>query len=62
LFETLEKEQAAGGWEQGVKTLTDEVNIPESYQVVVECRDENDQQAVFERMRAEGYRCRVLTL
>jgi hypothetical protein len=39
-----------------------EVNVPESYQVVIECRDEQDQQAVFERMRAEGYRCRVLTL
>ncbi len=38
------------------------VNIPESYQVVVECSDEDDQQTVFERMRAEGYRCRVLTL
>jgi hypothetical protein len=39
-----------------------EVAIPESYQVVVECRDETDQQTVFEKMRAEGYRCRVLTL
>src|SRR5688572_3061409 len=39
-----------------------EVNVPESYQVVIECHDEADQQAVFERMRAEGYRCRVLTL
>jgi hypothetical protein len=39
-----------------------EVNIPECYQVVVECRDEADQQAVFHRMRDEGYRCRVLTL
>lgn len=39
-----------------------DVAVPESYQVVVECRDELDQQAVFERMRAEGYRCRVLTL
>jgi hypothetical protein len=38
------------------------VQIPESYQVVVECRDEEDQRMVFERMRAEGYRCRVLTL
>jgi hypothetical protein len=36
--------------------------IPESYQVVVECRDEADQQTVFETMRADGYRCRVLTL
>ena len=39
-----------------------EISIPESYQVVVECRDENDQQSVFERMRTDGYRCRVLTL
>ena len=39
-----------------------EVNIPESYQVVVECEDEDDQRDVYERMRAEGYRCRVLTL
>lgn len=39
-----------------------EVTVPESYQVVVECRDEADQEAVFERMRADGYRCRVLTL
>jgi hypothetical protein len=39
-----------------------EVGVPESYQVVIECHDEQDQQAVFERMRAEGYRCRVLTL
>jgi hypothetical protein len=39
-----------------------EVNIPESYQVVVECRDEEDQREVFERMREDGYRCRVLTL
>jgi hypothetical protein len=39
-----------------------EVRVPECYQVVVECRDEDDQQSVFERMRAEGYKCRVLTL
>jgi hypothetical protein len=41
---------------------TREVTIPESYQVVVECRDEDDQRSVFERMRQAGYRCRVLTL
>jgi hypothetical protein len=48
----------AGGPLQGQP----EVEIPASYQVVVECRDEEDQEQVFERMRAEGYRCRVLTL
>ena len=39
-----------------------EVDVPESYQVMVECRDEEDQQHVYERLRSEGYRCRVLTL
>jgi hypothetical protein len=36
--------------------------IPEAFQVVVECRDEAEQQAVFERMTNEGYKCRLLTL
>jgi len=39
-----------------------EPDIPESWQVVVECTSEEDQQSVFERLRAEGYKCRVLTL
>ena len=61
LFESLAKERGAWSEKQCVAAGR-EVNIPESYQVVVECCDEDDQQAVFERMRAEGYRCRVLTL
>ena len=40
----------------------DDHPIPECYQVVVECHDEGDQQSVYERLTAEGYRCRVLTL
>jgi hypothetical protein len=39
-----------------------DVEIPESYQVVVECQNEEEQQAVYARMRGEGYACRVLTL
>jgi len=39
-----------------------EIATPETYQVVVECRDEADQQTVYEQMRGAGYRCRVLTL
>jgi hypothetical protein len=62
LFDSLSKEQGAWSRQQEVSEPRPEVNIPESYQVVVECRDEDDQQRVFERMRAEGYRCRVLTL
>lgn len=62
LFDALAQE--VGGADQLLAETADrpEVDIPESYQVVVECRDEQDQQTVFERMRTEGYRCRVLTL
>lgn len=36
--------------------------IPEAFQVVVECRDESEQQAVYERMTREGYACKLLML
>ncbi len=49
-----------GGEDQGLDPPN--ISIPESYQVVVQCQDEADQQAIFERMRADGYRCRLLTL
>ena len=39
-----------------------EVQIPESYQVVVDCRDEAEQKALYERFTAEGLTCRLLTL
>jgi hypothetical protein len=61
MFDTMAKERSERGWDDAA-VASDDVAIPESYQVVVECRDEDDQQTVFERMRAEGYRCRVLTL
>lgn len=39
-----------------------EVDIPECYQVVVECANEVEQEGLFERLRSEGFQCRVLTL
>jgi hypothetical protein len=39
-----------------------EVEVPEAFQVVVECRDEANQREVYERLAAEGYPCRLLTL
>ena len=35
---------------------------PELWQVVVECRDEEEQREVFERMKAEGRKVRVHVL
>jgi len=42
--------------------LPPEVPVPEAFQVVVDCEDEDRQREVFERMTAEGYKCRLLTL
>jgi hypothetical protein len=39
-----------------------EVAIPETFQVVVECRDETEQQKVYEQLTAEGYVCKLLML
>lgn len=39
-----------------------EIDIPDSYQVIVECESELAQQEIYERMTGEGHKCRVLTL
>jgi len=49
------------------KTLPDdgpppEVEVPEMYQIVVECRDETEQQTVYQRLIDEGLKCRLLML
>jgi hypothetical protein len=36
--------------------------IPETYEIIVECKDEADQKAKYEKLRMEGYRLRILTL
>jgi hypothetical protein len=39
-----------------------DVELPECYQLLVDCRDENDQRELYERLISTGYSCRVLTL
>ena len=39
-----------------------EIDIPEAFQVVVECADEDSQRRLFERLEGEGYTCRLLML
>jgi len=36
--------------------------IPESYELVIECKDETDQKAKFDQLTAQGYTVRVLNL
>ena len=48
--------------EQTNGDLPPEVAIPEAFQVVIECRNESEQQSVYERMTGEGFKCKLLTL
>jgi hypothetical protein len=34
----------------------------ESWQVVVECRDEDQQRQVYQRLSAEGFKCRLIVM
>jgi hypothetical protein len=37
-------------------------SVPETYEIIVECRNEADQKAKFEKLKLEGYKLRILTL
>ena len=36
--------------------------IPGTYEIIVECKDEAHQKQVFDRLKGEGYKLRILTL
>ena len=38
------------------------VSIPATYEIIVECKDEADQKSIFEKLKSEGYKLRILTL
>jgi ParB-like chromosome segregation protein Spo0J len=40
----------------------EEIEFHESFEVVVSCKDEAEQEAVYNKLAGEGYKCRVLTL
>lgn len=37
-------------------------SIPHTFQVAVECKDEKEQRDLYDRMKSEGRKCRVLTV
>ena len=37
-------------------------SVPGTYEIIVECRDEADQKAKYEKLKLEGYKLRILTL
>lgn len=38
------------------------VDLSDTYQIIVECESETEQQKFFEKLSGEGYRCRLSTL
>jgi ParB-like chromosome segregation protein Spo0J len=40
----------------------DSVELSDGYQVVVDCDDEQQQREVYERLKSEGYACRLMVL
>lgn len=40
----------------------EEVEFHETFEVIVSCKDETEQETVYTRLMREGYKCRVLTL
>jgi hypothetical protein len=47
--------------ENADKPLKD-LPIPQCYQILVECRDESDQEELFESLNAQGYQCKIMNL
>lgn len=63
LIEPDEPERISGDGVTG-RTQREDLSdrIEAQYQVIVECDDEGEQEDLFNRLEAEGYRCHVLTL
>jgi hypothetical protein len=38
------------------------VSIPATYEIIMECKDEANQRSIFEKLKSEGYKLRILTL
>ena len=38
------------------------LTIPETYEIIVECNGEAQQKQIFEKLKSEGYKLRILTL
>lgn len=54
--------QTAARKETSADTAAEEVDIPPAYQVLIECRDEQQQQSVYEELVAAGLDCRLMML
>jgi ParB-like chromosome segregation protein Spo0J len=40
----------------------EEIEYHETFEVIISCKDEGEQETIYNKLRREGYKCRVLTL
>jgi ParB-like chromosome segregation protein Spo0J len=59
--ETVDEAKANGQSEEP-KPKSDDKPVGEHFDVVVQCQNERDQRVLYERLVAEGFACRLLTL
>ena len=59
-FDNNEIEKLLGTVEEDLKDLSDSVG--ETYEVIIECINETEQEQIYNNLIGEGYKCRVLTL
>lgn len=60
-FDANELSNIMFGEELNQKEL-EEKEMKSIYEIAVECKDENEQQSVFDMLTEKGYKCRVLTM
>ena len=59
---TLDRLAASTSATSGALARGGEVEVPNLYQVVVQCDDEQGQRELYERLKSDGYSCRLLNL
>jgi hypothetical protein len=64
MLEHLQAGQKVAGNANGAAPSGDrqEIEVPKEYTVIVECESEADQKAVYDSMKSQGRKCRVLTI
>jgi hypothetical protein len=62
MLDRLSAEQIAPPEPQEQPVERPEFEIPDAFQVIVDCRDEAEQREVYERLTTEGFTCKVMML
>jgi hypothetical protein len=66
IAEACDIDMGVFGFDDNLDNMGDEEekgeNLSETFQIIVECENEIEQQEIFEKLSGEGYKCRLSTL